>query len=440
MSPLRGPLQRLAGRPRVRASLIVLGGNASGAAAAFAAAIVAARALPIDEFAAFGVGLAVHSLAVQFGDFGLGTVAVAETAELGNTRAARAKLRSLLLHRARTAIAVALLAIAVVYLLPPLEPYRTAAAVGAGGEIFGTVAYFLIWSLQGRRRFAIAGSLQGVQGGLRLVGVAACAIAGLGAVPMMVAYAVLAPFATMLLAAVLLFARSQLNEVGDASAPAVAAIDLKRRRTLALTEAFSAMVINGDVLLLAMLASEPEVAAYSAAWRFSSGVLLANTAIASAMLPFIVTVPDAWGEAKLLARRGLALAGGWLVLLPVLAVVGPFLLGAIGEEARTPLIILLVAFALDGFYFALYQIYLRVRRERFLLAIAVVELTVMAVVTILLQDEGASAPAFGQLAARIAVCLLVVAPIGLAVAKRCRWFEQPDAPIAFATQCKSSRA
>jgi O-antigen/teichoic acid export membrane protein len=411
----------------VRASLIVLGGNAVGAAAAFAAAIVAVRVLEVDEFAAFGVGLAVHSLAVQFGDLGLGTVAIAETADAAGSDTARAKLRSLLLHRLRTAFAVALLALVAVFLLPPLEPYRAAAAIGAGGEIFGVLAYFLIWSLQGARRFAAAGALQGLQGGLRLALVCACAIAGLGAVPMMIGYAVIAPLATALAGAGLLLARhpkEDREEVAEDTALASTEIDLDRRRTMALTAAFSAMVINGDVLLLAMLADEPAVAVYTAAWRFSSGVLLANTAIASAMLPFIVTAADAWHEAKLLVRRGLALAGGWALLLPAMIVIGPLLLGEIGNEARTPLIVLLVAFALDGFYFVVYQIYLRVKRERFLLAIAVVELAVMIAVTVLLRDEGASAPAFGQLAARVAVCGLVVAPIALVALGHCGWFKR----------------
>ncbi len=434
MNALRKLGRRLAARPRVRASLIVLGGNAAGAAAAFAAAIVAARVLEIDEFAAFGVGLAIHSLAVQFGDLGLGTVAIAETADAAGSQAARAKLRSLLLHRLRTALVVALLAIAVVFALPPLEPYRAAAAVGAAGEIVGVLAYFLIWSLQGARRFAAAGALQGLQGGLRLALVGACAIAGLGAVPMMVGYAVLAPLVTALAGAVLLFARSASADAdtavadADGGAAAGAEIDVDRRRTLALTAAFSALVINGDVLLLAMLAGEHDVAAYTAAWRFSSGVLLANTAIASAMLPFIVTAADAWYEAKLLVRRGLALTAGWLVLLPAMAVIGPLLLGEIGDDARTALIVLLVAFALDGFYFAVYQIYLRIGRVRFLLAIALVELAVMTAVTVLLRDEGASAPAFGQLSARVVVCAMVVAPIALFAIRRRGWFERSDSP------------
>jgi O-antigen/teichoic acid export membrane protein len=413
----------------MRASLIVVGGNVIGAAAAFAAAIVAARVLSIDEFAGFGVGLAVNSLAVQFADFGLGTVAIAETADSLDPHVARAKLRSLVLHRVRTGLAVALLVIAVVLLLPPLAPYRTEAVIGAGGEVFGSLAFFFVWSLQGERRFVTAGAMQSLQGGLRLLLVGICAVAGLGAAPMMVSYAVLAPLATALTAGLLLFMSRPRPHSGDAVSPARSSeIDQERRRIMAFTGIFSAMVINGDVLLLAMLAGQHDVAAYTAAWRFSSGVLLANTAIASAFLPFIVTAPDAWAEAKHLVRRGLAIAGGWLLMVPVMAIVGPILLGSIGEDARGPLILLLLAFAIDGFYFVVYQIYLRVRRERLLLVISVLELAVMAGVTVLLRGEGASAPAYGQLAARIVVCIVVTTPIILAAANRCDWFERPETP------------
>jgi O-antigen/teichoic acid export membrane protein len=417
----------------MKASLIVVGGNVIGAGAAFAAAIVAARVLSFDEFAAFGVGLAVNSLAVQFGDFGLGIVAIAEAADSRDPVAARAKLRSLVWHRVRTGVAVAVAVLAIVMVLPPLAPYRTEAAIGAGGEIFGSLAFFFIWCLQGERRFITAGAMQSVQGGLRLVLVGACAVAGLGAAPMMLSYAVLAPLATALLAGMLLFMSRPRPLSTEAVSPALSKeIDQERRRVMALAGIFSAMVINGDVLLLAMLAGQHDVAVYTAAWRFSSGVLLANTAIASAFLPFIITAPDAWAEAKHLVRRGLAITGGWLLLVPVMAIVGPILLGSIGEDAQGALILLLVAFAIDAFYFVVYQIYLRVRRERLLLASTILELAVMAGVTVLLRDEGALAPAYGQLAARVVVCLVVATPIVLAAAKRCDWFasEKPDAAAA----------
>lgn len=407
----------------MRASLIVVGGNVLGAGAAFAAAIVAARVLAVGGFAAFGIGLAVNSLAVQFADFGLGTVAIAETADSLDPHVARAKLRRLVLHRIRTGIAVALLVAVVVLVLPPLGPYRTEGLIAAGGEVFGSLAFFFIWCLQGERRFVTAGAMQGLQGILRLVLVGACAVAGLGAAPMMVGYAVAAPLATALLAGALLFAKPPLP--GDLSPGSSSnEINLDRRRVMAIASVFSAMVINGDVLLLAMLSGQQDVAAYTAAWRFSSGVLLANTAIASAFLPFIVTAPDAWVEAKHLVRRGLLIAGGWLVLTPVMAIIGPILLGSVGEAARTPLTILLIAFAIDGFYFTVFQIYLRVRRERLLLVLMILELTVMASVTVLLRGQGASAPAYGQLAARVVVCLAVAAPIALAGARRCDWFER----------------
>jgi O-antigen/teichoic acid export membrane protein len=408
----------------MRASLIVVVGNVAGAGAAFAAAIVAARVLPVDGFAAFGVGLAVNSLAIQFGDFGLGTVAIAETADALDPHLARSKLRSLVLHRISTGIGVACLVAAVVLLLPPLEPYRTEGAIGAGGEVFGSMAFLLIWSLQGEHRFTAAAALQLMLGSLRLLFVGACALAGFGAAAMMIGYAVLAPLATAIAAGVHLFRRApRTNDEIPPTVQAPVEIDLRRRRVMAFTGVFSAMVINGDVLLLAMLSGKHDVAVYTAAWRFSSGVLLTNTAIASAFLPFIVRAPDAWAEAKHLVRRGLLIAGGWLALTPAMAVIGPALLGSIGDAAQGPLVLLLLAFAIDGFYFVVYQIYLRIRHERLLLAIAIVEFGVMAGVTVLLRDDGASAPAYGQLAARVVVCVVVVVPMLLAAARRCRWFE-----------------
>jgi O-antigen/teichoic acid export membrane protein len=198
---------------------------------------------------------------------------------------------------------------------------------------------------------------------------------------------------------------------------------------MAVTAVFAALVINGDVLLLTTLSGEADVAAYTAAWRFASGVLLINTAIASALLPFIVTAADAWAEARHLVRRGLAVASGWFLLTPLMVVIGPILLGSVGDDARGPLTVLLIAFAIDGFYFVIYQIYLRARRERLLLGIAAVELVTMAAVTLALRDEGAMAPAYGQLAARVVVAVVVVTPIVLAALGRCSWFAEPRTAV-----------
>jgi O-antigen/teichoic acid export membrane protein len=409
----------------MQAGTIVVGGNMVGAVAAFAAAIVAARVLSVDQFAAFGVGLAVNSLTVQFADFGLGTIAIAEAADAADPEVARAKLRSLALHRGRTALLICLVVLALVLILPSLGPYRATAAVAATGGVFGCFAYFFIWSLQGERRFAAAGALQSVQGVLRLALVGGLAIAGLGSAPMMVGYAILAPLITAVVGGMLLFrqAPEPLPEAAPA-APGSEEIDVSRRRVMAVAAVFAAMVMNGDVLLLTTFSGEADVASYTAAWRFASGVLLINTAIASALLPFIVTAPDPWAEARHLLRRGLAVAAGWLLLTPLMIVIGPLLLGDLGADARGPLIVLLIAFAIDGFYFVLYQVYLRVRRERLLLGIAVAEFATMAGVTLLLRDEGALAPAYGQLAARVVVVIAVVAPIALAAVGRCSWFDE----------------
>jgi O-antigen/teichoic acid export membrane protein len=422
----------------MKAGLLVVGGNLFGAGASFLAAIVAARTLSLDGFAAFGVGLAINSLAVQFADFGLGTIAIAETADSSHAEAAREKLRVLAWHRARTAALVGAAFTAVVFVLPSLEPYRATAVIGAAGAVLGSLALFFIWSLQGERSFVAAGALQSLQGALRLVLVGACAIGGLGAAPMMVGYAILATAVTAVAGGVALFTRPPRTDQ-DAPPPAAggtAEVDIGRRRTMAFTGVFAALVINGDVLLLTMISGAHEVAAYTAAWRFSSGLLLINTAIASAILPFIAAAPDAWAESKYLMRRGLMVTVGWFVVLPALALIGPLLLGDIGDDARSSLIVLLIAFAIDGFYFVVYQIYLRVREERLLLAIAVIELVTMASVTLLLRDKGALAPAYGQLAARVVVIIVVLIPIGLAALGRCSWFsrqrgaERPIAPEA----------
>jgi O-antigen/teichoic acid export membrane protein len=392
-----------------------------GAGAAFAAAIIAARVLPIDQFAAFGVGLAVNSLAVQFADFGLGTIAVAERVDSANQQVAREKARALTLHRIRTSAAVGVVLTLVVFLLPPLAPYRAAAAIGAAGEIFGSLALFFVWCLQGEHNFGVAASLQAIQGVARLVLVGACAAAGLGAAPMMVGYAVLAPGITAVIAAIVFFTRPILlgsDEVG----PDAAEVDVGRRRVMAFAAVFAAMAMNFDLLLLTALANAHQVAIYAAAWRFASGVLLLNSAISSALLPFIVAATDAWVETKKLVRIGLLLTLGWLLLTPLMAIVGPLLLGSIGAEAQTALVLLVIAFALDGFYFVLYQIYLRVRRERMLLGAMALELSTMVTVTVLLRGHGALAPAIGQLVARALVCICVATPVVGAAFGRCSWF------------------
>ena len=190
--------------------------------------------LSVDEFAAFGVGLAVNSLAVQFADFGLGTIAIAETADSVDP-ARPEQVAQPRAPQVATALAVAVGIGVAVLLLPPLAPYRATAAIGATGEVFGSLAFFLIWSLQGERRFLSAAGLQGIQGALRLALVGACAIAGLESVQMMVGYAVLAPAITALIAGAFLFMRPPPER--DEAAPAVtgsAEIDVERRRVMAI--------------------------------------------------------------------------------------------------------------------------------------------------------------------------------------------------------------
>ena len=131
---MRSPL----GSKKLRAGAHLVGGNSIGAAASFLAAIVAARSLSIDEFAAFGVGLAVTSIAIQFSDLSLGTVAVAEIAESPGRAAAQRRLKAISRHRLATSVFVPLLVLGAVLVLPSLEPYRDTALIGAAAHSAAT--------------------------------------------------------------------------------------------------------------------------------------------------------------------------------------------------------------------------------------------------------------------------------------------------------------
>jgi hypothetical protein len=87
-----------------------------------------------------------------------------------------------------------------------------------------------------------------------------------------------------------------------------------------------------------------------------------------------------------------------------------------------------------------FQIYLRVHREGIVLAAMVLELVTMASVTLLFRHLGPSAPAVGQLAARVLGCAVVATPMLLARAGRLSWFEDdraepaPAAPVGLARE------
>lgn len=414
---------------RLRAGGHLLSGNLIGAVAAFLAAIVAARALSIDEFAAFGVGLAINSIAIQFSDLSLGTIAVAEIAESPDSKAARRRLKSLIRHRLISAVGVTAAVVVAVLILPSLNPYRETVLIGALGGLPGSLVLFVTFVLQGYGSFRNAAKIQVVLGTARLVLVGGCAYIGLGPSAMMVGYAVLAPAIALLVG--IPFLRRQLR-LGSGEAlvgpegwgPKTTAVNHSRRRVFAAAGIVSALLINGDVFLLTTFGTPEEVGEYSAAWRFSAGLLLANTAIAGALLPFIMAAPKAWDEVQQLLRVGLLATAGWLVIVPVLYVVGPALLGSVGEAAQTPMLVLLIAFSLDTFYFVVYQIYVRVRRAGYLLALVSGELVIMIVVTLAIQSEGALAPALGQLVARVFVVGAICAPILLQRFSRLKWFDE----------------
>lgn len=419
---LRPLLDQFRSRARWRSSAVTVSGVLGGALLAFAATIVAARELAGSELAVFGIGLAINSLAVQLSDFGLNTLTVAETApdwEGGRHRESFAKLRRIAIRRLVVGGGVAVLLTLATHAIPELEPYGSAAAIGAAGAVLGSPSVFAIAGLQSAHRFRAAGTVLTLVGALRLAGVVAAAAAGYAALEMLVAYAVLAPMLAGL-AGVYLLVRGHGGRALAASEEE-GRMDPGMQRATATAAVIGACVLNLDVLLLAIVSSEEEVAIYVAAWRISAGVLLFDTAVANAVLPFIFTTRNLWADTLKLARLGLLLSTGLLLLVPVATVVGIALLGEAGEGAAAPLALLLVAFALDAFNFSTYQVYLRIRDFGRVIWANAVQLAIMVTLTIVLSEHGALAPAIGQLAAR----LVTLGIYGLPIARAWRGYRDP---------------
>jgi O-antigen/teichoic acid export membrane protein len=419
---------------------VTVGGSLVGALCAFAAAIVAARTLKSDEFAAFGVGLAVHSLTVQLADFGLGTVAVTELAmgkgPGGATLAGN--LRPLAIRRLGSAIGIGTAITLVALVIPALAPYRLAILVGAGGAVFWSMDQFFVNALQGLRRFNPAALLLTIIGVARLALVVAYALAGLHGIGLLIAYAVVAPaIAAPIGGLILLTQRRNLKAlaeppVSEKSEPPSNPTTVTRefRRSVGATYLGGAALFNFDVLLLALIASQGDVATYSAAWRVAAGVSLVNTAITQAVLPYTIAVPDPWREARLLSRVGVILTIVWMALVPVITLAGVAVLGSAGDSAAGPMAILLVAFALDGFCDLAVQIYYRINRARIAAITRVSEFATMASVTVAFQGTGAFAPSLGQLGARIVGVVIIGGPIMLARIGRLHWFDLGEADTA----------
>jgi O-antigen/teichoic acid export membrane protein len=432
---LKGALRRRGeGEGRTGSAAVTVGGSLVGALGAFAAAIVAARTLDTDQFAAFGVGLAVHSLCTQLSDFGLGTVAVTELAtgaSAGGGGTVAGRIRPLASRRLVSAIAIGTVITLVALAIPALSPYRLAILVGAGGAVLWSMDQFLVQALQGLYRFNQAASVLAAIGILRLAFVLACSLTGVHGLALLIAYAVVAPAVAAPIAGLVLLAQrrglrgtaAERTSPDQGIAPGRAAVTPEFRRSVATMYLGGAALFNFDVLLLALISSQADVATYSAAWRVAAGVSLVNTAITQAVLPYTVAVRDPWREARLLSRAGLVLTAAWLALVPVLTLAGLAVLGSAGNDAAAPMAVLLVAFSLDGFCDLTVQIYYRVNRASVAAINRVSEFATMAAVTVALQATGALAPSLGQLGARLVGVAIIGGPIVLARVGQLRWFE-----------------
>ena len=87
------------------------------------------------------------------------------------------------------------------------------------------------------------------------------------------------------------------------------------------------------------------------------------------------------------------------------------------------LAVLLLAFSIDAYFFYTAQIYLRIRREKYFTVMIATELVSMVLITLVFRNQGAMAPALGQLGTRVIACVMVSAPILLQRGDRISWFK-----------------
>ena len=417
-------LSRLLRAGAARGAAITVGGNLAGAGGALAASIVAARTLTHPEFAIFGVGLALNSLTVQLADLGLGVVAVAETAPAllrGELGLASSKFSSLSRGRVRSAsFVVSMVALAVIA-IPGMDSYRGALLVAAGGALPGCISLFLIATLQASRRFGQATTVLGVISVLRLIFVSVAAAVGGGPIMMLAGYTTLAPLIGCIVAVPLVL-RSGVRSTNRAARPRIK-LDASRKRLMLVGGLASAAVFNGDILLLVAVSDRKQVAIYAAAWRIAAGLSIFNSAIASALLPYIMTSDQPRRDVRRLACVGLALAAFFLLLLPAVVPTGLAVLGNAGHNAGNVLALLVAAFALDTFISFVYQSYIRVGHTALPVANVIIELGLMSAVTIIFRSHGAIAPACGQLVARAVGVVIIGGPIFLERRGRLSWFD-----------------
>lgn len=395
----------------VGGSLTTLSGTAIGAGLAFLAIIVAARTLSLSEFAAFGVGLAVLSLTVQLADAGLGFVTVTETArgwEAEDREGTNAKLRTLGRRRLLLSAGLAAAMFLVALQLPDLGAYREAVLIGCGGAVFTGGQLFLVAVLQSAGRYRAAGTSQALTGLVRLALAGGCAAAGLGLVPMMLAYAAIAPTAGAAYALVVLHGRRRARVVRPRER---SPLDRSMARAMVVAFVAAALTNNIDVLILVSFAEQDEVVAYVSAWRVAAGVLLISTAFSAGLLPSVMLGDDVASELRRLLRLGAGVATGFLVATPLIAITGLVLIGEAADGAATTLVLLLIAFSLHAFVQILVLFYLRVGHPRIPAGVALVQLTVMVSVTIIALPLGREAPALGHAAAAAVGVIGMLLPI-----------------------------
>lgn len=308
-------------------------GEAVNKAARFAAAVVLARALPLDEFGLLNVGIALGGLAVVALRLGLPDLGAREVAA---RPAAAAELAGRVVAP-QVAGMTALIALAGI-VTALVEPGAALFAVMAGVSMLGLSAS-ADWLLRGQGRMGAVASATALGGIVVLV--AALVVAALSDA----ATAALAGFAVGEL--VVAAATWRASGIARRTRPTLRGASALIRRAWPLAASglvLYAFTANVDTLLLAALRSAEEAGLYSGPYRLFLALTAVGVFAGQALLPAATRASDA-GRARLGAALPLLLAYGLLCLGVAEIAGGPLLEALFGSAfgSAEPVLVILVA-------------------------------------------------------------------------------------------------
>ncbi len=312
-------------------SALALAGDSASKAGAFLLILVAARLFSVSEFAVLAAGLAAAGLLASLLDFGAGTLLARDGAKSRERRGVL--FRGLL--TARAPLVVVLLVAAPLVGLVVARPLTALAVVALG--VAGALAVSVL---------SLYRSCQDI----RPEATQRLAAAGL-TVAAAIAISVLAPRADLLLAALAVITLMtlaplvrripQLADFGGSIGPLTA---LRQAAPIGLLALATVAYYRSGTLVLAAIADAEETAAFGVAASIAFGMLMFPNAVTTALLPRLATEDDLHALVSC-ARRALAWSFVVAVLLSASAAavvpIGlPLVLGSTYADAGTPFIVL----------------------------------------------------------------------------------------------------